>query len=114
MSFNWRVMYNDGSVEDDPKKYKDLKREDVKSVTILKNSVPIDTLNVKDNKFLIRRRTVAKGMIPSFDGSKICWITATNGEQHFVWEDGKIEKKKNWGKKEPYTKPILRTEENVS
>lgn len=111
-----RVMYNDGSsVEPLSDYYKDLKRKDMKSVTVVADGKPIHTLQIKNNKLIYRIRNLAQGLAGngdfSFETPKRCFVLATEGKISFVWDDGDIDELKNWEANEPYTCPVLRDDE---
>lgn len=108
----WQVLYNDGStVTDDfnsgTSLYKDIKRQGVKSISILDNNGKIlHTVQVVNDKFLIcLRNSVRARDGVSFGDPKRLVILATEGEYDFVWDDGDIDELTQWGDEEPYTKP---------
>ena len=111
-----RVMYNDSSIQDDlGLNYKNLKRVDMKSVTVIADGKPIYTLQIINNKLIYRIRNLAQGIAGngkfSFAEPKRCFILATEGKIVFVWDDGDIDELNDWEVNEPYTKPPLLDEE---
>lgn len=112
----WRVMYNDGSHVDGMAGYADLKRTDVKSISVIVDGKPIHTLAVKEDRFFIRLRNLARGIVGgdsefNFQNPKRVFILASKNSIAFVWDDGDIDELTQWGDKEPYTMPPLRSEE---
>ena len=111
-----RAITNDGaSIEPLNEHYNNLDRTKLKSVTVVADGKPLYTLQIKNNKLIYRIRNFAKGLVGngnvSFADPKRCFILATEGEIAFVWDDGDIEGFENWGDQEPYTQPILRSDE---
>ena len=109
-----RIMYNDSSmVEPLSKNYNGLKRDDMKSATIIsKDGKPLYTLPIKNNKLIYRKRNLAlQDNSISFENPKRCIILATEGKIVFFWDSEEIVEFKEWQKNEPYTKPELRDDE---
>lgn len=112
---HWRILYNDGSVFNGPKGYGDIRRKNIKSISVVSNDKAIHTVKVKDDSFLIRLRNLIKNDQKVDFGNlepKRCFVLATKGNIAFVWDDGDIDELKEWGDQEPYRKPTLRNDEN--
>ena len=108
---NWRVIYNDGTVVDGPKGYADLKRTDVKSISVVFDNKVLHTVKVVDDFFVIRRRNMSRGLgngDPNLANNfgmidpKRCIILATKENIAWVWDDGDIDELKEYGDQSPY------------
>ena len=123
----YMIVYNDGSFVDRPQAdadagdfYVNLKRKDMKSVSLIQNGKPIYTMPIKDDKLIIRLRNLAApnyiqaaimerndGRPMDMSNPKRVFILATEGKIVFFFDDGDIDELTEWGNHEPYSMPEL-------
>jgi len=112
----WRIVYNDGGHVDGPKGYADLKRTNVKSISVVSNGKVLHTVQVVNNFFAIRIRNFVKGLVGEaaeygWIHPKRVFILCTKGNIAFVWDDGDIDELTEFGKHNPYRPIKLRADE---
>ncbi len=115
----WRVDYNDGTFVTGPENYLIVRRDGVKSISVLDNKKNIiHTVPVKDNWFICRKisltRNFAKPGKPkqrdielvqeyTFKNPKRAFALLTKGNYCYVWDDGDVDELDGFAKHTPYT-----------
>ena len=109
----WRIVYDDGSHVDEipgDSEYLKLKRKDVKSISVVYSGKVIHTVQIKDNWFAIRRKSLVHGVQElfgtneefTFSNPKRVFVLATHGNVSYIWDDGDIDELDDFGDQAPY------------
>lgn len=97
-----RIIYNDGYiVEPLSKHYKTFSRKNMKKAVIVSSDHrPLYTLDIKNDEFGYRKRSIAKPFDTKgrwhFDTPKRCIVLATKGKVVFFWDSEEIKEFSSW------------------